>query len=59
MSEQQPDYTLLVSTPDEWGNVYIHSPDVPGLHIIGDPSKALAAVPASVKVLRELNGAKQ
>lgn len=55
--EQQPDYALLVSTPDEFGRVTVHSPQVPGLVLHGQPSEVLSDAAAAVKLLRELNGA--
>lgn len=54
------DYTLRVHKPEQTGvgvAVYINSPEVPGLHIMGVTAEdALRIIPATVARLRRDNG---
>jgi hypothetical protein len=54
------DYTLRIHKPEETGigvAVYISSPEVPGLHIMGATvADALRGIPAVVERLRRDNG---
>lgn len=50
------DYALLISKPDEHGNIYVHSPDIPGMHLYGKAAEILEHVPRAVDVLVRANG---
>lgn len=55
-SGPDPDYTLVVSKPDDDGRVYIQSPQIPGFHLYGLPREVMADVVNAVDLLDKHNG---